>query len=140
LRKHNDRDNAVGSVDFHGGRIAYLYCSRMMAADQEDLTEVVGTEGKLTINMQPQTNLVNIYEPSGIRRQIPGTYYGRFEQAFVTEANEFTAACLDNYMLPMKLSGAVQALKVECALQESLTTGSKISFDETGKIIEKAGF
>jgi len=62
----------------------------------EDLTEVVGTEGKLTINMQPQTNLVNIYEPSCIRRQIPGTYYGRFEQAFVTEANEFTAACLDN--------------------------------------------
>jgi len=40
----------------------------------------------------------------------------------------------------MMLIGAVQALKVECALQESLITGSKIWFDETGKIIEKARF
>jgi len=32
IRKHNGRDNAVGIVEFHVGRIAYLYCSRMMAA------------------------------------------------------------------------------------------------------------
>ena len=138
LRKHNDRDNAVGIVEFFGGRIAYFFCSRMMVAGQEDSTEIIGTEGKLTVNMQPQTNLVNIYEPSGIRREIPQTYYGRFEQAFVTEANEFTAACLDNGKLPMKLSGAVQAVKIGCALQESLITGAKIWFDETGNRIEKA--
>ena len=138
LRKHNDRDNAVGIVEFYGGRIAYLYASRMMAAGQEDSTEIIGTEGKLTVNMQPQTNLVNVYEASGIRREIPGTYYGRFEQAFVTEANEFTAACLDDGTLPMKLTGAVQAVKIGCALQESLVTGAKIWFDETGRRVEKA--
>lgn len=138
LRMHNDCDNAVGIIEFYGGRIAYLYCSRMMAAGQEDSTEVIGTEGKLTINMQPQTNFVNIYEPSGIRREIPETYYGRFENAFVTEANEFTAACLDNGKLPMKLAGAVQAVKIGCALQESLISGRKIYFDETGNRIEQA--
>lgn len=136
LRKHNDRVNAVGIVEFYGGKIAYFYCSRMMAAGQEDSTEVIGTEGRLTINMQPQMNLVNIYEPSGIRREIPGTYYDRFEQAFVTEANEFAAVCLDNGKVPMKLTGAVQAVKIGCALQESLITGSKIRFDETGKRLE----
>jgi myo-inositol 2-dehydrogenase/D-chiro-inositol 1-dehydrogenase len=36
LRKWNDRDNALGIVEFYGGRIAQLYCSRMMAAGQED--------------------------------------------------------------------------------------------------------
>ena len=138
LRKYNDRDNAVGVVEFYGGRIAYLYCSRMMAAGQEDSTEIIGTEGKLTVNMQPQTNLVNIYEPSGIRREIPATYYGRFEKAFVTEANEFTAACLDDGKLPMKLTGAVQAVKIGCALQESLITGNKLYFDETGHRLERA--
>ena len=137
LRKHNDRDNAVGIVEFHGGKIAYFYCSRMMAAGQEDSTEVIGTEGKLTINMQPQMNLVNIYEAAGIRREIPQTYYDRFEQAFVTEANDFTAICLDNGKLPMKLTGAVQAVKIGCALQESLITGSKIWFDKTGKRVER---
>lgn len=34
LRKHKDRDNAVGIVEFYSGQIAYLFCSRMMAAGQ----------------------------------------------------------------------------------------------------------
>lgn len=125
LREFNDRDNAVGIVEFHEGKIAYFNCSRMMAAGQEDSTEIIGTEGKLTVNMQPQMNLVNIYEPSGIRREVPQTYYGRFEDAFVTEANEFSAACLDGTELPFRLEGAVQAVKIGCALQESLVTGLK---------------
>ncbi len=36
LRKYNDRDNALGLVEFWGGKIAQLFCSRMMAAGQED--------------------------------------------------------------------------------------------------------
>lgn len=138
LLKHNDRDNAVGIVEFYGGQIAYFFCSRMMAAGQDDASEIIGTHGKLTVNAQPQSNLVNIYESTGVRREIPGSYYGRFEQAFVNEANEFTAACLDNLKLPMKLAGAVQAVKIGCALQESLNSGKKIYFDEVGRRSEKA--
>jgi myo-inositol 2-dehydrogenase/D-chiro-inositol 1-dehydrogenase len=36
LRKYDDRDNALGLVEFYGGKIAQLFCSRMMAAGQED--------------------------------------------------------------------------------------------------------
>ena len=136
LRKYNDRDNAVGIVEFYGGKIAQLFCSRMMAAGQEDCTEITGTEGKLSVNTQPMGTLVNIYEPSGIRREIPENYYGRFKEAFITEANEFTACCLDNTEPSMRLEGAVNAVKVGCALQESLITGKKIEFDEVGRRLE----
>lgn len=81
-----------------------------MAAGQNDTTEIIDTEGKLIVNAQPMANLVNIYEPTGIRREIPPDYYGRFEQAFVNEANELTHACLEDGSLPMKLSGAVHAV------------------------------
>jgi myo-inositol 2-dehydrogenase/D-chiro-inositol 1-dehydrogenase len=135
LRKYNDRDNAVGIVEFHNGKIAQLFCSRMMAAGQEDSTEITGTEGKLSINTEPQSNLVKIYEPSGIRREIPPHYYGRFREAFITEANEFTASCLDDTEPPMRLEGAVNAVRIGCALQESLITGKKIEYDEVGKRI-----
>jgi len=141
LRKHNDRDNAVGIVEFYGGKIAYFYCSRMMAAGQDDATEIIGTAGKITVNANPSSNLVGLYEGganAGIRREIPSDYYGRFEQAFVVEANEFTEAVLDNKKLPMKLTGAVQAVAIGCALQESLVSGKKIFFDETGRRVEKA--
>ncbi|KAF2100277.1 NAD(P)-binding protein [Rhizodiscina lignyota] len=138
LRRHKDVDNGIGIVEFWGGKIAYFYSSRMMAAGQHDMTEIIGTEGKLTVNGNPMNNLVEISEPTGVRREIPAHYYGRFEYAFVTESNEFVEACLENKKLPFKLSGAVQAVKIGCALQESLNSGKKIQFDETGRRIEEA--
>jgi myo-inositol 2-dehydrogenase/D-chiro-inositol 1-dehydrogenase len=36
LQRYNDRDNALGLVEFYDGKIAQLFCSRMMAAGQED--------------------------------------------------------------------------------------------------------
>lgn len=138
LKQYNDFDNAVGIVEFWGGRIAYYYCSRMMAHGQEDTTEVIGTEGKLTINGNPQKNLVNVYSSNGITREVPAHYYGRFEQAFVNETNEFTDCCLDDKPLPLKLINAVKAVQIGAWLQEALVTGKQITFDETGKRIEAA--
>ena len=140
LRKHNDRDNAVGIVEFWGGKIAYFFTSRMMAAGQEDTTEIIGTEGKLTVNCQPATNLVQIHESNGIRREIPQNYFERFKEAFIMEANEFTRCCLDDKELPFGLEGAVNAVKIGCALQESLISEKKINFDEDGvRISESEG-
>jgi myo-inositol 2-dehydrogenase / D-chiro-inositol 1-dehydrogenase len=110
----------------------------MMAAGQEDSTEIFGTEGKVSVNTQPQLNLVNVFEAKGIRREIPADYYGRFREAFITEANEFTDSCLDNTPPPLKLDGAVKAVAIGCALQESLITGKKIEFDEFGKRLERS--
>jgi len=138
LRKYGDVDNGVGVVEFYGGKIAYFYSSRMMASGQHDMTEIIGTKGKLAVNANPQSSLLDLWEANGIRREIPPHYYGRFQEAFVTEANEFTAACLDGTKLPFKLTGAVQAVKIGCALQESLRTGKKIQFDEVGERLEKA--
>lgn len=138
LRKHKDVDNGVGVIEFYGNKVAYVYSSRMMAAGQHDMTEIIGTEGKLSVNANPSNSLVEMHESTGIRREIQDNYYGRFYEAFVREANEFTDACLDNTKLPFKLSGAVQAVKIGCALQESLNSGKKIEFDETGRRIEQA--
>ncbi|KAF2153519.1 NAD-binding Rossmann fold oxidoreductase family protein [Myriangium duriaei CBS 260.36] len=138
LRQHQDVDNAVGVVEFWEDRIAYFYASRTMAAGQHDMSEIVGTEGKLIVNGNPQTNLLEISDKTGYRREVPPDYYGRFGEAFATEANEFTAACLDDTPLPFKLTGAVRALQIGAALQESLRSGKKIHFDEVGHRVEKA--
>lgn len=136
LAQYNDYDNAVGIVEFYNGKIGHFYCSRMMAHGQEDTTEIIGTEGKLTVNGNPQTNLVNLYHAQGITREVPAHYYGRFEMAFVQEANEFAAACLDNTSLPLKLRNAVRAVEIGSLLQEALVKGIQIRLDETGKRIE----
>lgn len=136
LKKWGDVDNGVGIVEFWGGKIAYFYGSRMMAAGQHDMTEIIGTEGKMVVNGAPQTNLLETHDASGVWRDIPPHYYGRFGEAFVTESNEFTECCLDNKPLPFKLTGAVQSVKIGCALQESLRSGKKIEFDELGNRVQ----
>ncbi|KAF2737837.1 NAD(P)-binding protein [Polyplosphaeria fusca] len=138
LKRYNDYDNAVGIVEFWNGKIAYYYNSRMMAHGQEDVTEVIGTEGKVSVNLNPQSNLVNVYTPAGITREVPPHYYGRFEMAFVQEANEFTASCLDDTPLPLKLRNAVKAVEIGSWLQEALVSGKQIHFDETGRRVERA--
>lgn len=138
LQKHKDYDNAVGIVEFWNGKIAYYYCTHMMARGQEDTTEIIGTEGKLAVNNKPQSNLVSFYHTGGITREVPPNFMGRFGAAFVTEANEFTEACLDNTPLPMKLTNAVKAVEIGAALQEALRCGKQIRFDEIGRRIEKA--
>lgn len=136
LAAHNDVDNGVGIVEFYGGKIAYFYSSRMMASGQLDTTEVIGTHGKIVINGNPAQNLVELHEGNGIRREVPQTYYDRFEQAFVTESNEFTECVLDGKAPPFALSGAIKAVKIGDALQKSLRTGRKLDFNEKGEEIE----
>ncbi|KAL1878245.1 hypothetical protein Daus18300_002162 [Diaporthe australafricana] len=137
LKKYNDYDNAVGIVEFWGGQIANYFCSRMMAHGQEDVTEFIGTEGKLSVNTNPQKNFVNYYGPNGITREVPAHYYGRFENAFVQEANEFADCCLENKPLPLDLKNAVKAVQIGAWIQEALVKGIQIRFDESGKRIEQ---
>ena len=138
LRKYNDRDNAVGLVEFWDDKVAYFYCSRMMAAGQEDTTEIIGTKGKLTVNMAPTKNLVSMHVTGGVKKEIPQDYFQRFEKAFVTEGTEFVKACLDNTELVLDLQEAVRAVNIGCALQDSLISGKKIEFDEAGSRKAKA--
>jgi hypothetical protein len=58
--------------------------------------------------------------------------------AFVKEANEFAAACLDDTPLPMKLGNAAKAVEIGSTLQEALVTGKQIHFDEIGRRVERA--
>jgi myo-inositol 2-dehydrogenase/D-chiro-inositol 1-dehydrogenase len=125
LKQHRDYDNAVGIVEFFCGKVAYLFRSRMMAHGQEGTTEIIGTQGKLAVNADSQANLVNTYTSTGINRELPPRY-GRFEDAFVQEANKWTTACLENTKLPVKLSGALPAVEIGSYLQEALRTGKKL--------------
>lgn len=134
LEASNDRDNALATIEFVGGRIASLYCSRMMSAGQEDTTEIICTKGSLRVNMEGRKNHVEIHDSMGARRELPQHYYERFREAFVTEAREFTACCLDNKPPPISLQNSVKAVTVGQALQRSLVTGEKLFFDEKGVV------
>ncbi|KAI7209366.1 NAD(P)-binding protein [Hortaea werneckii] len=132
LNAMNDRDNALATVEFDGGRVASLFCSRMMAAGQEDATEIICERGSFRVNVDGRKDFIKLHDSYGARRELPQHYYERFREAFVTEASEFTACCLDGAPMPVSLESSARAIQIAEALQRSLTSGKKIVFDSNG--------
>lgn len=133
LAKYDDCDNAMAIIKFHDGRIANFYASRMMSHGQDDYTEIIGTEGKITVNKNPRKNLTTICDSNGIRNEVPTDFYGRFEYAFVNEMNSFARYVLEDIKVPSSLQANVEVLKWGKTLQECLISGKTARFDKNGK-------
>jgi len=74
LSAANDVDNAVATIEFAGGEIATIYASRTRAHGHETLTEIVGTEGRLTVGQNPRINRVEIADAHGVRNGCTPTF------------------------------------------------------------------
>ncbi|KIW99688.1 uncharacterized protein Z518_11101 [Rhinocladiella mackenziei CBS 650.93] len=112
LRDLQDVDNGVGA---HGHDVA---------------TEIVGTEGKMSINLVPAVDKVVYANKSGWGHKVEPEYWERFTDAFALEANEFVDCILDEKPTPVGLDIGLKGLKIGWALQESLLTGTVVKFDE----------
>jgi myo-inositol 2-dehydrogenase / D-chiro-inositol 1-dehydrogenase len=136
LKELNDVDNGVGVVEYWGGKIAYFYCSRTQAHGHDVCTEVVGTKGKVMVNLVPRLDNVTVAQKIGISHKVQPEYWERFEDAFATEANEFIASIVNNTPVPLKLELGLMSLKIGWALQEALLTGERIRFNEKGEQLD----
>jgi myo-inositol 2-dehydrogenase/D-chiro-inositol 1-dehydrogenase len=128
LHQWQDVDNGVAICEFEGGRIAYFYASRTMAHGFEALTEIVGTEGRLTVGGNPRLDLVDIADAHGVRNECTPTFYERFEDAFAREAQAFVDTVRNDLPPPLTLRDATEATRIGIALRESLLAKRVVEF------------
>ncbi|KAH6995675.1 NAD-binding Rossmann fold oxidoreductase family protein [Ilyonectria sp. MPI-CAGE-AT-0026] len=133
LAEAGDADNAVGVCEFWDGKIAHFYHSRTFAHGYDNATEIIGTSGKLSINMTPRRNRVEICDSAGVKTEPTPSWYDRYISAFVIEANAWVEAILDEKPMPIPLRSVVTSLVIAKALQESLKTGQRIEFTREGQ-------
>lgn len=134
IEAYGDADNGVGICEFWDGRIAFFYNSRTTAHGYDNATEIFGTTGKLSVNLIPRRNALELCDKDGVVKAFahPG-WYDRYAAAFVTEVKQWVDALLDDQPLPVPLRSSLTSLKIATALQESLRTGEKIFFDKQGQ-------
>ncbi|KAK5095251.1 hypothetical protein LTR70_003591 [Exophiala xenobiotica] len=137
LAESKDVDNAVGVVEFWGGKMAYYYCSRTQSVGHDVCTEVTGTDGKVSVNVVPRRNNVVVSDKIGVRHEVQEEYWQRFEYAFATEANEFIDSIVNDKPVPLPLEGGLKVMQIARALQEAMWTGEVSRFDEQGRRIER---
>jgi myo-inositol 2-dehydrogenase/D-chiro-inositol 1-dehydrogenase len=126
LREANDVDNAVATIEFEGGEIATIYASRTMAHGHETLTEIVGTSGRLTVGANPRLNRVEIADEHGVRNECTPTFYERFADAFLNEAQAFVDVIREDAAPPLTLHDATEATRIGIAVTESLRSKRSI--------------
>ncbi|KAI5459600.1 hypothetical protein BGZ63DRAFT_511033 [Mariannaea sp. PMI_226] len=133
LEALSDVDNAVGIVEFWGGKIAYFYCSRTQAHGHDVCTEVTGKAGKIMVNVVPKANNVVLCDSLGMRHEVQPEYWQRFEDAFAVETNEFTDSVLNDKPVPLPMEGGLLVMHIGRALQHALLTGEVVKFNEKGE-------
>lgn len=138
LKESNDVDNAVGMVEFWGGKIAYYYCSRTQAHGHDVSTEITGTKGKIAVNLVPQANNVVVCDERGINHAVQEEYWQRFEHAFALEAHEFIDSILKDTPVPLPLGTGIKVMQIARALQSALWSGEVSRWNEKGELVTKA--
>ena len=133
LREFGDVDNGVGVVEFEGGRLAVFYASRTMAHGNDTHSEVIGTAGALAIGHNPRKTRVEIYEAGGVRSESTPTFFDRFEDAFLHEAQAFVQAVATRLAggepetaAGATLADALEATRIGKALREACVSGSPV--------------
>jgi myo-inositol 2-dehydrogenase / D-chiro-inositol 1-dehydrogenase len=128
LRACNDIDNGVGVVEFDDGRLAVFYASRTMAHGHDTQTEVIGTAGALSVGRNPRANRVEIADASGMRNLCTPTFFERFEDAFLREAQAFVASLKDGKPTGLTLDDAREATRIGIAMREAVQVGRAVEF------------
>ena len=120
LHACGDVDNGVAMCEFADGRMACFYASRTMAHGHETATEIVGTDGRLTVGRDGRLNHVEIADAHGVRNECTPTFYERFAEAFLNEAQAFVDVIREDSAPPVTLHDATEATRIGVALTESL--------------------
>ncbi|CAD6561079.1 scyllo-inositol 2-dehydrogenase (NAD(+)) [Paraburkholderia hiiakae] len=134
LRETGDVDNGVAICEFEDGRLAMFYASRTMAHGNDTSSEVIGTAGALAIGRIPRANRVDVYDATGVRSECTPTFFDRFEEAFLIEAQAFVAevaarkaGAAETGSLGATLEDALEATRIGQALRESLHAGAAVT-------------
>lgn len=120
LKRFQDADNAIATIEFEGQKLAHLYASRTFAHGHETSTEIIGTRGKLLIGAGAHLNRVVKSDARGVSYEALPDFSQRFAEAFVHELQAFVDACAGKIPAPLSLNDATEATRIGCALTEMM--------------------
>ncbi len=114
-----DCDNACAMLQYRNGGMALLYVGRTAAHGYHIETEIIGSRGALRIGPVPQKNLVQVYGAAGVLQECVGGFLERFEQAYLSELNEFVRCIREKSQPAVKVQDGTLATRIAFAATEA---------------------
>ena len=117
-----DGDNVSVMCKMANGTMSYICATRTQHHGHATHTEIIGTKGTLQVGMNPNSNRVSILDQHGVRNECVKTFFERFSDAFLTEAQDFINCIQKGTQPRVTLADATAATRVGIAMTKAYRT------------------
>src|SRR5690554_1885443 len=131
LAEHGLYDTAVATLKFASGAIGTLEVALNSVWGYDIRTEVVGSQGRVSIDMESRWHLKR-YGPYGSVQERPPDFESRFSDACLHELEAFAHNVLAGRPVAPDAEDGRESLRLAMAAQQSLETGKVVRSSEVG--------
>jgi inositol 2-dehydrogenase len=128
IKTINDIDNAVVSLRFNSGALGSIDISRNGVYGYDIRTEILGTSGTLKIGYLRETPLF-VMTKDGINHDTVPYFPERFEQAYVSQLQDFVNSVLQDKNPSVTCADGVAALNLSVAATQSYKEARPVKID-----------
>jgi len=123
----NDAETGAALVKFENNKIGLFVAGRNCVHGYHIETEIIGTKGTLRIGTVPEKNMVTIFDEAGAIKECIDGFLERFEQAYLSEAEEFINCIRESRQPVVTVDDGVLSTALGYACKESFETGELIT-------------
>ena len=124
-----DDETGVAVYKFANGAMGMVHVGRTAPYGYHVETEVVGTEGTIRISAVPEKNLATVYGPNGVCTECVGSFPERFQEAYLTEMEEFVQCALEHKQPGVNVYDGTKSTAIGYATTEAWKTGKIVKID-----------
>ncbi|WP_027623934.1 Gfo/Idh/MocA family protein [Clostridium lundense] len=128
FKEINDAETGAALVKFENGTMGMFLAGRNCAHGYHIETEIIGTKGTLRVGTIPEKNLVTIFNDNGAIRECSEGFLERFEQAYLSETEEFINCILEKRQPDVTVEDGVNATALAYGCKKSFETGELVNF------------
>jgi inositol 2-dehydrogenase len=126
ISKVGDVENALSTMNFVNGGIGVISLSRIGIYGYGIHTEIVGTKGTIQIGYDRETAILVMTKDQIAHDTVPG-FYERFEQAYITQLQDFVENLVHSRPAPIGCDDGILAQKIAIAATKSVHSGQRES-------------
>lgn len=126
----NDAETGAAMVRFEDNHIGIFVAGRNAIHGYHIETEIIGTKGTLRIGTVPERNQVVIMKDEGVIQECVDGFLERFEQAYLSEAEEFINCILEKRQPAITVEDGVQSTILAYACKTSYETNQLVQIQE----------
>jgi myo-inositol 2-dehydrogenase / D-chiro-inositol 1-dehydrogenase len=135
----NDAETGAAMVRFENNAIGIFVAGRNSAHGYHIETEIIGTKGSLRIGTVPERNQVVVMNQTGIVQECYDGFLERFEQAYLSEVEEFINCILEDRKPSVNVNDGVESTLLGYACKASFETGKLVNVQDLSiQLNEKA--